>query len=316
VCQIGVEGSVPRIAAARLAQALPIRQRARVESGREGAMGYNELRLLSVEREEGVARVTIDAPPINLLGAELIAELDACTRELARDDDLKVVVLRSADPDFFVAHADVELIARLPERPAPPPSELSGVHRIFERLRCMPRVTIAQVEGFARGGGSELALACDMRFAALGKAVFGQPEVALGILPGAGGTYRLTRLLGRARACEVILGCEDYSAAEAERMGWVNRALPPGTVEPFVRRLARRIASFPARAIAEVKRVIDRAGEDVGAGLLAEQTALESLLAGGSERVARMRRFLELGCQTRAGEHTLGADCVKLAPRG
>jgi enoyl-CoA hydratase/carnithine racemase len=280
-------------------------------------MGYQDLKLLSVECEGGVARVTIDAPPMNLLGAELLGELDACTRELERDDALKVAVLRSADPDFFVAHGDVELIARLPETPAapPPPTELSGVHRVFERLRCMPRVTIAQVEGFARGGGSELALACDLRFAALGKAVFGQPEVALGILPGAGGTYRLTRLVGRARACEIILGCADYSAAEAERLGWINRALPPGTVGPYVERLARRIASFPSKAIAEAKRAIDQAGEDVEAGLLAEQAALGSLMAGGSERVARMRRFLELGLQTRAGEHGIGPDCVKLATR-
>ena len=278
-------------------------------------MAYEDLERLTVEREAGVAFVTIHAPPMNLLGGELFGELDRCTRELEGDDAVKVVVLRSADPDFFIAHGDVELIRRAPETPAPLPTELPFTHRTLERLRTMPRVTIAQVEGYARGGGSEVALACDMRFAALGRAVFGQPEVALGILPGAGGTYRLTRLVGRARACEIIFGCDDFTAEEAERVGWINKALPPGTVGPYVEGLARRIATFPAKAIAEAKRVINLAGEQVESGLLAEQAALNELMAGGSERVPRMQRFLELGCQTREGEAFIGADCTKLAPQ-
>ena len=275
-------------------------------------MAYDGLERLGVERDAGVAFVTIDSPPMNLLGGELFGEIDACTRELEADDSVRVAVFRSADPDFFIAHGDVEGIVQMPERERPEPVELPFTHTALERLRKMPKVTIAQVEGFARGGGSEFALACDMRFAALGKAVFGQPEVALGILPGAGGTYRLTRLVGRARACEIVLGCDDFSAEEAERLGWVNRALPPGTVGAYVERLARRIAGFPAKAIAQAKAVMDAAGEDVAAGLLAEQAAFERLMAGGSERVPRMRRFLDLGCQTRRGERTIGADCVKL----
>jgi enoyl-CoA hydratase/carnithine racemase len=136
----------------------------------------------------------------------------------------------------------------------------------------------------------------------------------MGILPGAGGTYRLTRLLGRARACEVILGCADVSADEAERLGWVNRALPPAELGPYVERLARRIASFPAVALAEAKRAIDAASHDVAAGLLAEQTGFERLMADpASQRIPRMRRFLELGCQTREGERAIGTACEKLA---
>lgn len=276
-------------------------------------MPYDGLKSLRVDVDAGVAFVTIDHPPMNLLGGLLFADLDACTRELATDEAVKVVVLRSADPDFFIAHGDVESILQMPEKAAPPPTELPFIHVVLERLRCMPKVTIAQVEGFARGGGSEVALACDMRFAALGKAVFGQPEVALGILPGAGGTYRLTRLVGRARASEIIFGCDDFTAAEAERIGWINRALPSGTVGPHVERLARRIATFPAKAIAQAKHAINAAGEDVEAGLLAEQASFGELLAGGSERIPRMQRFLDLGCQTREGERSIGSACIKLA---
>jgi enoyl-CoA hydratase/carnithine racemase len=277
-------------------------------------MAYGDLKRIRVRRDAGVAFAAIDSPPLNLLGGELFAELGQLVAELERDASVRVLVLSSADPDFFIAHGDVETILRAPQRAAPPPVELPFTHRTLERLRTLPQVTIAQVEGMARGGGSEVALACDLRFAARGKAVFGQPEVALGILPGAGGTYRLTRLLGRARACEVILSCSDFSAEEAERLGWINRALPPDELGPHVERLARRIASFPAVALAEAKRAIDAASHDAQAGLLAEQTAFERLMAEpASERIPRMRRFLELGCQTRAGERTIGADCEKLS---
>jgi enoyl-CoA hydratase/carnithine racemase len=277
-------------------------------------MAYGDLQRIRVDREGGVAFATIDSPPMNLLGGELFGELGALVAELEGDRSVKVLVLRSADPDFFIAHGDVEIIARIPRQPAPEPVELPFTHRTLERLRRLPQVTIAQIEGFARGGGSEIALACDLRFAARGKAVLGQPEVALGILPGAGGTYRLARLLGRARACEVIFSCADYGAEEAERLGWINRALPPEELGPWVERLARRIASFPALALAEAKRAIDAAGEEPRAGLLAEQTAFQRLMADpASERVERMRRFLELGGQTRTGERAIGALCERLA---
>ncbi|HXZ84443.1 MAG TPA: enoyl-CoA hydratase/isomerase family protein [Myxococcota bacterium] len=276
-------------------------------------MSQADLQRIRVERDAGVAFATIDAPPLNLLGGALFAELGALVDEVERDPAVRVLVLRSADPDFFIAHGDVETILRAPQRAGPPPVELPFTHRTLDRLRSMPKLTIAQIEGMARGGGSEVALACDLRFAARGKAIFGQPEVALGILPGAGGTYRLTRLLGRARACEVILSCADFSADEAERLGWINRALPPDELGPYVERLARRIAGFPALALAEAKRAIDAASHDVAAGLLAEQTAFERLMADpASQRIPRMRRFLELGCQTRSGERAIGASCEKL----
>ena len=175
----------------------------------------------------------------------------------------------------------------------------------------MPKVTIAQIEGFARGGGSELALACDMRFAAIGKAVLGQPEIGLGILPGAGGTVRLTQLVGRARAAEIIFGGEDFPAVEAARIGWVNRALPPEEIGPFVARLARRIAGFPGPAIAEIKRVLARVEDSTQDCLRIEEHAFAVLMAGPEPR-PRMQQFLDQGSQTRDGERTLGADLEKL----
>jgi enoyl-CoA hydratase/carnithine racemase len=162
------------------------------------------------------------------------------------------------------------------------------------------------------GGGHELAMSCDMRFGALGKAVISQPEVALGILPGGTGTQRLPRLVGRGRALELILGCEDLDAATAERWGLLNRALPPAELRPFVERLARRIASFPGAAVAAAKRSVLGAEPAWEAGLLDESFGFQQLLRA-PEAERRMRRFLERGGQTREGENRLGALCAELA---
>ena len=172
---------------------------------------------------------------------------------------------------------------------------------MVDRFRSMPKATIAVIEGFCRGGGSELALSLDMRFAALDKAVLAQPEVALGILPGGSGTQRLPRLCGRGRALEIVLGCEDFPADLAERYGWVNRALPSDEIRPFVERLARRIASFPADAIARTKAALMAGEAPWEAGLAAEAQQFERCLANPEART-RMQAFLDGGGQTRAVE--------------
>jgi enoyl-CoA hydratase/carnithine racemase len=270
--------------------------------------------LIRINRELGIAWVTLDAPPMNLLGAPLVGALLELVDTLERDAATRVVVFRSADPDFFIAHGDVVSITAVPRAPTPEATEINFIHQLFERLRKLPQVTIAQIEGYARGGGSELCLACDMRFAALGKAVFGQPEIALGILPGAGGTARLTRLLGRARASEIILGGDDFSAEEAERYGWINRALAPAELPGFVARLARRIASYPALALQEAKRAIQSVSDaTTHTDLLTEQRTFDRLMSDPrSERVPRMDRFLARGVQTREGERTLAVACESL----
>jgi enoyl-CoA hydratase/carnithine racemase len=246
---------------------------------------------------------------VNLLDLPMLRDLTRLAGELEAEDPdapdaTRVVVLRSADPEFFIAHADLALIKALPRDPRPDPTELDFFPALVERFRTLPQVTIAQVEGRARGGGSELILSLDMRFAAIGRACFGQPEVAIGIIPGGGSTQRLGRFLGRARALEAVLGCDDFDAETAERYGWVNRALPPDELEPFVERLARRVASFPARAVRLAKQAVDAGAPDWRPGLLAEGRAWNEVLTD-PELDARFDAALAAGAQTRAGELSL-----------
>ncbi len=267
-------------------------------------MNYDDYNCLSVDRADDVATVTIDHAPINLLDLDLLLELDRLSRQLETDADVSVVVVQSADPEFFIAHADVTLIERMPSDDLDRPTELPLFHQMVERFRTMPKVTIGKIEGIARGGGSEFLLSLDMRFAAAGKAVLAQPEVALGILPGGSGTQRLPRLIGRSRALEVILGCEDFPAELAERYGYVNRALPADEIGAFVSNLATRIASFPAEAIALAKQAAAAAEPDPREGLLEEAWCFNRTLATEAAR-RRMRAFMEAGGQTREVERSI-----------
>jgi len=260
---------------------------------------------LTVSTDAGVATVLIDHPPINLMTVPVYLELAETIGRLAADDDVRVVVFRSADPDWFIAHFDVAAILGFPTDPGPVPTELNPFHQMCEQLRTMPKATIAMIEGRVGGGGSELALSCDMRFAGPG-ATFNQPEVALGIIPGGSGTARLPRLIGRSRALEAILGCDDVDAATAERWGWVNRVLPAGELDAFVDRLARRIASFPPHAVAAAKASVVRAETAVVEQLLAEAHAFSGTLGDPATRAA-MEAFLARGGQTPEGEGRLGA---------
>ena len=270
----------------------------------------DEIQGLRVRIDGGIATVTIDSPPINLFTMELFLAMAGLAQRLAADDTVRVVVLRSANPEFFIAHFDVAAILTFPTD-APASSELGPYAVMCEAFRTMPKATIAVIEGRVGGGGSELALSFDMRFAALPHgdhpgAVFNQPEVALGILPGGSGTVRLPRLIGRSRALEVILGGDDVDARTAEAWGWVNRALPADELWPFVDRLAARIASFPPHAVAAAKACVLRAEIGVEPDLIAEAAAFGATL-GGPGTADAMRAFLDQGGQTRAGELRLGA---------
>lgn len=260
--------------------------------------GYSTLR---VERSEGIAWLTFEHPPINLLDAAMVAELDRVGQQLDADDSVRVVILRSAVPGFFIAHADVEMILAAVQVPEIAKQTLEAFHAAVDRFRTLRKVTIAQIEGRCRGGGSELALACDMRFAAKETALLAQPEVALGIIPGGGGSARLPRLIGRGRALEVILGCADFDADLAERYGYVNRSIPAETIGEFVDRLAVRIAGYPAEAIALAKSAVAAQQADLEQGLAEEREFF--LRAAASESAQqRMRAALEAGLQTVAGE--------------
>jgi len=265
-------------------------------------MSYVDYRLLKTSVDRGVATVVIDNPPINLFDMPLMEEMIRLGQDLKADNDVRVIVFESADPDFFIAHADITLIQQLPVEATGAPTELSFFHEMLETFRTMPKVTIGKVEGRARGGGSELLLALDMRFAALGKACFSQPEVMVGIIPGGGGCVRLPRLIGRGRALEIALGCDDLSAEMAERYGYINRALPPAELEPFVTRLAHRIASFPPEAVALAKAAVDGGeGRTIPEALLVEQHCFDNALATQAARDG-MQAFMDMGGQTREVE--------------
>ncbi len=276
-------------------------------------MSASDYRSIRLEIDAGVAYATLHHPPINLLDLELLGDLDRLSRELAVDPSVRVLVLSSADPEFFIAHADVSLIERLPTEVTTGARELGLFHAMVVRFRTLPQATIAKIEGRTRGGGSELVLSLDMRFAAIGRAVLAQPEVALGIIPGGSGTQRLPNLVGRGRALEIVLGCDDFDAETAERYGYVNRALPSDEIGPFVERLARRIASFPAHAIRSAKEAIAAAQASPVPGLLVEDACFTRTLAEPETR-RRMRAFLEGGGQTREVELDHAKILARLAP--
>ena len=265
-------------------------------------MAYDDFETMRVTSTGGVVRAVIDHPPINLLDLPLMLELDRLGRAVEEDTDVKVLVLSSADEEFFIAHADVNLILGLPREDRSAPNDTLGFfHAMVDRFRTMPKATIAVIEGRVRGGGCELVSSMDMRFADVDRAMLGQPEVALGIIPGGSGTQRLPSLVGRARALEVVLGCIDVDAPTAERWGWVNRALPSRELHAYVDELAARIASFPAGAIAAAKASANNALPDPVPGLCAEEWIFSRTLLD-PETIARMERFLDIGGQTREVE--------------
>ena len=266
-------------------------------------MKYGRFKFLKIRIDQaGVAFVTIDNPPMNLLNIELIGEFNRLQRKIAKDDDVRVIVFDSADPDFFIAHFDVSSLAVLPDEPPPKSDVLVGMHPVCEAFRTMPKVSIAKLEGIARGGGSEFVLALDMRFGAIGKAILGQPEIVVGIIPGGGGTQRLPRLMGRSRAMEAILGGIDFPAELAEKYGYINRAFPPDELTSYVEDLAYRIASFPAESIAIAKQAVLTALEQpLVEGLLEEMYLFGQSCALPAAK-ERMNWFLQRDGQTREKE--------------
>src|SRR6266404_4752217 len=214
-------------------------------------------RILLTRRSAAYWRVTFDHPPLNIFGPETIPELNAIVTALETDEHVKVVVFDSAVEGFFMTHYDFVATPEDTTRLAPGPTGLQPLPDMLVRLSRAPVASIASIRGRATGVGSELALACDMRFASREKAILSQFEVGAGFVPGGGPMARLPRLIGRGRALEVFLGADDFPGDLAERYGYVNRSLPDAELNEFVDSLANRIASFDKRAISETKRFID-----------------------------------------------------------
>ena len=211
----------------------------------------------NVTVENAIAWVTFDYPPVNIQGLPLLADLNTLAQRLETNRSIKVVVFQSAHPEIFVAHADTDFLKEM-SATAVSRSEvkLLDLQTTLERISKLPQATIAKIEGFARGGGHEFALACDMRFAARGKAKFMQMEVAMGILPCGGGASRMARQTGLGRALEIILGAQDFDADQAEAYGTVNKALEPEDIGAYVEALAQRIALWPAESIHACKQAV------------------------------------------------------------
>ena len=204
-------------------------------------------------------RVVLDNPPLNLMGPEFVSQMRDVVTELENDDRVKVVVFESAVDGFFLNHSDFlanfEDLTSIPQGP----TGLEAWPDALVRLTRAPFVSIALIRGRATGNGSELALACDMSFASRERALLSQWEVGVGLVAGGGPMARLPRLIGRQRALEVLLSSEDIGGADAERLGYINRALPDAELDTFVDALATRIASFDKWAIANTKRLVNEA---------------------------------------------------------
>jgi len=270
--------------------------------------------LIDVNVRDGVATATLDNPPINLMTMALCSDLIQLGEQLSSDDAVRVVVMKSANPDFFIAHFDVEAILELPIDSEATRSPENFFHEMCERYRTMEKVTIAQIERRVGGGGSEFAQALDMRFGVRGRTSVNQMEAALGILAGGGGTQRLPRLLGRGRALEILLASGDLDAETAERWGYLNRIFEPDEIGPYVERLARRIASFPPEALVATKRSVDCAELPLAEGLVEESYLFQKLIRTEDARRC-MRRFLEIGGQTHEGELRIADLCAEIAQK-
>lgn len=283
---------------------------------RTNPMDYSALPGLTVDVVDGVATVTLNHPPLNLMDGVLLPSLRGFVHQVRSDRDVRVVVFQSADPEFFSAHGDMAYVTDPEALPAATkaaieaapgaeiPEGLNVLQALSEEVRMLPQVTIGKLAGFARGAGNEFLIALDMRFAAIGASGQAQPEAHLAIVPGGGGTVNLTRLLGRARALEVLVGGQLIDAETAERYGLVNRALPADTIDEFVDALARRMAKVKPEVVASLKRIVERAAPAAERDVYAvENTALYGLFTEDMVRIAR--RQLEAGVQTREGERDL-----------
>jgi len=263
-------------------------------SGKVSPTATTAKQIYLAHRSSEYWRVTLDHPPLNIFGPETIPQLDEVITALETDKQVKVVVFDSVVEGFFLTHYD--FLAALEETTGlpPGPTGLQPLPDMLVRLSRAPVVSIASIRGRATGVGSELALACDMRFASREKAVLSHFEVGAGVVPGGGPMARLPRLMGRGRALEVLLGADDIPGDLAELYGYVNRSLPDSDLDAFVESLATRIASFDKRAISETKHFVDVASLPPDYEIAPEwDVCLASIMRPAAQK--RIRMLMEQG---------------------
>jgi enoyl-CoA hydratase/carnithine racemase len=242
-----------------------------------------ELSQFNIDRTyPGRWTITFSNPPINMFVPTTIVELGALMTDLEADPTGKVEVFQTAKPDFFIAHLDV---AKAAERPG-----VLDLWRDFVlRLSSAPVVSTAKIRGRTRGIGNEFVLACDMRFASRQNALFGNPEVGVGLIPGGGALEWLPRLVGRSRALEIVLSADDFDADIADRYGWVNRALDDDDLDSFVDTLVRRLASFDREVLAAAKAQINRFGRPTATELQSSNDMIFPMLTWPSAQARRAK---------------------------
>lgn len=261
-------------------------------------------------------RVTFDHPPLNIFGPETIPELEAVVDAIERDADLKVVVFDSAIDGFFITHYD--FLAEPKSFPAGK-TGLQPLPDMLARLSRAPVASIASIRGRATGVGSELALACDMRFASRERAILSQWEIGAGLVPGGGPMARLPRLIGRGRALEVLLSANDIGGDLAELYGYVNRSMLDSELDHFVDALATRIASFDKQSLGQIKHLVNLASLPSDAEMVPEWEAFAASVQRPAAQI-RLRKLLDQGfhkpgdVETRLGYYV--GELEKLEPSG
>lgn len=252
-----------------------------------------EYKFLQVRREGSVLTAAMANPPRNVLNAPMVAELRGLADEIAEDESVRVLVLTGAADGIFITHYDVGELSATSDAARERESvgagdELHGMHQLLLRLQSLPQPVIAAINGTAMGGGCELSLACDFRIMAK-RGVIGLPEVRVGILPGAGGTQRMTRLIGIARATELILLGNTVDAETAARIGLVHRAVEPEALMRETMALANELASRPRLSVALIKQCVLQGSElPLIDGLRFEQRAFWQTMR--SDDAARLMR--------------------------
>ena len=242
--------------------------------------GFEQGEAVQLETRDGYAIAWLDRPPANSLAPQVIEELARVWEHVEADESIRALIIASANPMLWCAGADIKAFTKLDE--AAGAKLLDDMHALLRRMESSSTITIAAVNAVAYGGGCELAMGCDVRIAA-GSASFGQPEVNLGIIPGFGGTQRLPRLVGTARALELNLTGDPISADEAYDIGLVNRVVPDHELHDVARSWARKLGGQAPLAVAAIKRTT--AGDaDLDEGIAAEKAAFGEIFASADAR--------------------------------
>jgi enoyl-CoA hydratase len=246
---------------------------------------------VSVEVEEAVATIRLDRPPMNAINEDLTRELEEAATEVAEREEVGAVVLWGGEK-VFAAGADVKMMIDM--SPNEVKRMITTLQEVFGLVEEIPKVTIAAINGYALGGGCELAMCADLRFAAQ-DARIGQPEILLGVIPGAGGTQRLPRLVGPARAKDLIYSGRHVEAEEAHKIGLVDRVYPPQEVYPRALEEARRYARGPLQALRAAKAAVNRGARGDFRSGMALEAGLFALLFSTEDQKTGMRSFLQQG---------------------